>query len=465
MARNKKVIRYRRQRNLNIGNIIFAVIFVYLVLSVATYLRRDKIQFYEVKEGSIVNDRSYTGCIFREELVRNAQASGHINYFVREGKRASAGSRIYSLDETGELSRFLEENQQNSSPISEENLKDLKRELTTFSLSYDDNSFSSVYDEKYTIQRAVSEYVNINEMDSMMQALNEQGIRYVQVTTDEPGVISYVIDDYEGWPPELIEDTWFDQSRYNKVVHPSGSTVEQGTPVYKLIPSEQWSVVFQMDEEDIETFAEEKVLRIKPASTDLTLRGRFSIFTGADGGTYGKLDFDKFMIQFVSQRFLNFEIQTSEAEGLKIPVSSVTQKEFYTIPVSYLGTGGDNEDGKKGVLKEVYHDGEISVEFTPVTIIYQNEEYFYTPVNDSESIKAGDYLVQKNSGERYAVGQVGSLEGCYDINKGYAVFSRIEKINENGEYYIISKKTKYGLNVYDHIVLDADTVEEGQMIY
>ena len=39
------------------------------------------------------------------------------------------------------------------------------------------------------------------------------------------------------------------------------------------------------------------------------------------------------------------------------------------------------------------------------------------------------------------------------------------QINENGEYYIIRKNTSYGLSVYDHIVLDADTVEDGQMIY
>ena len=84
MAKNKKIIRYKKPLNINVGMIMFAVIFVYLTFSVTTYFRRDRIQFYEVTEGSIVNDRSYTGLIFREELVGTAPQSGNINYYIRE---------------------------------------------------------------------------------------------------------------------------------------------------------------------------------------------------------------------------------------------------------------------------------------------------------------------------------------------------------------------------------------------
>ena len=61
--------------------IIFAIIFVYLLFSATTYLNRDKIQFYEVVDGGIVNTRIYRGLILREEQVRNAERSGYINYY------------------------------------------------------------------------------------------------------------------------------------------------------------------------------------------------------------------------------------------------------------------------------------------------------------------------------------------------------------------------------------------------
>lgn len=73
------------------------MIFVYLSFSVYTYLRRDHVQFYEVAEGSIVNNKEYNGILFRDETVENAPQTGYVNYYVREGKRAGAGSRVYSL--------------------------------------------------------------------------------------------------------------------------------------------------------------------------------------------------------------------------------------------------------------------------------------------------------------------------------------------------------------------------------
>ena len=57
--------------------------------------------------------------------------------------------------------------------------------------------------------------------------------------------------------------------------------------------------------------------------------------TGGDGKTYGKLDFSKYMEQFVSDRYVDFEIVTDEVRGLKIPRSSVTDVTFYVIPKDY----------------------------------------------------------------------------------------------------------------------------------
>ena len=65
--KNRKVVRYRRPLNINVGMIIFALIFLYMAFYLYTYLRRDKVEFYEVVEGSIVNDTRHTGIIFRTE--------------------------------------------------------------------------------------------------------------------------------------------------------------------------------------------------------------------------------------------------------------------------------------------------------------------------------------------------------------------------------------------------------------
>ena len=55
--------------------------------------------------------------------------------------------------------------------------------------------------------------------------------------------------------------------------------------------------------------------------------------------------------------------------------------------------------------------------------------------------------------------------GVYNINKGYTVFKNIDILGSNKEFYIVDKGTKYGLKVYDHILLNPDGFKEGEFIY
>lgn len=230
MAKNKKIVRYRKPLNINVGMIIFAMIFVYLSFSVYTYLRRDHVQFYEVVEGSIVNNKEYNGILFRDETVENAPQTGYVNYYVREGKRAGAGARVYSLDETGELGKFLEENQSSGVSLSAENLADLKKQLSSFCLSYNDQRFESVYDAKYSLQASVAEYMNFNALGDMDAQLQAQGINYKQISAPQPGIISYVTDSFEGVAPEEVTADSFDRSQYTRQVGRAGELIEAGTP-------------------------------------------------------------------------------------------------------------------------------------------------------------------------------------------------------------------------------------------
>ena len=91
--------------------------------------------------------------------------------------------------------------------------------------------------------------------------------------------------------------------------------------------------------------------------------------------------------------------------------------------------------------------------------------YYYVDKSDTGPFKSGDYIIKPDSDERFQVGPTATLKGVYNINKGYAVFKQITELAGNGEYYIIEKGTGYGLSVYDHIVLDAGSVQDGQIIY
>ncbi len=461
--KNKKVIKYRRPLSINIGLIFFAIIFVYMSFYVYTYLKKEKIQFYEVVEGNIVNDREYTGIAIRDENVQYTDRAGYINYYVREGKRAAIGSRIYSIDETGTLAGFLEEHPDSSLTLTDDNVTDIKRQLVSFAEGWDPDEFNDTYNLYTSLEATVLEYANFNTIGSLDSLIESSGWNFWQATSPVSGVVSYSIDGYEGLEPNQVTSATFDTSSYSKAITKAGQLIERNAPVYKLVTSDDWSIVFPMTEEDIDNYGSRSSLHINFSTTDLDADAAFSLITGTDGGTYGRLDLDKYMVQFISDRFIRFEIDTRSITGLKIPVKAVTSKEFYLVPVDYLAHGGDSPD--PGFLKEVYTEDGTLIEFVPTTLYYFDGDYYYIDKSESAPIQGGDYLVMPDSSSRFQVGRTDSLLGVYNINKGYAVFKQIDIINSNEEYYTVRKGQDYGLSVYDHIVLNADTVYEGQLVY
>lgn len=469
--KSKKVVRYRRPLNINVGMIIFALIFAYMSFYVYTYMKRDKIEFYEVVEGSIVNDQRHTGIIFREETPKYTNSAGNINFYLREGKRAAVGTRIYSIDETGTLSSLLAEKTEGSVTLSKDNLSTLKKQLSSFSQTFTDVSFKSVYDVKYTLDSEVLEFVNIDALKNLDSVIAEMGINFEQVRSDAAGVVSYSIDGMESLTPSQVTSDMFNKSNYTKSGIKSGQMVAKDTPAYKLINSANWSIVFQLTEEENALYSGRSSLTVKFAGRDLKTTGAFSVIAGADGAVYGKLDFRKYMEQFVSDRFVDFEIVTEEVRGLKIPRSSVVTENFFLVPKEYLVRAADGSG--RGFYKEVYSENGPSIVLVSATIYNSDEDNYYIGTTEEEDaaageykLKAGDYIIMENSQERYQLGAMASMDGVYNINRGYSIFKRIEILSSNDEYYTIATGSDYGLSVYDHIVLDAASVEkEGIIIY
>lgn len=461
--RKRKIIPYRRPLRVNIGLICFLILFIYLLFSATSYMKRPVIRFYEVEAGEMVNDTGHLGIVLRAENVYTAPTTGYINYYIRDGKRSAVGTRIFSLDETGNLRNYLEENSANSDTLSDQNLKDLKNSLTGFSAGYKGSEFSRVYDSRDSIKSELAEYTSLHILDNLDQSLGEQGISFTQVRSPETGVISFFIDGYEGMTAEQLALSDFDDSAYKASGISAGEMTEAGTPVYKVVTSEDWQLTFPLTEKETEEYGGRSSLRASFENYDLSIPGDFRLTTGSDGSTLGVLTFHQFMVRFVDQRFLRFRIETGREEGLKIPRSSITTKTFYTIPEAYMAMGGDNVD--EGFYREIYANGELTMEVVNPEIFYSKDGMFYTDASEKALLKAGDVLIMPGSEERFTVGPTASLEGVYNINKGYAVFKQIDIIEDNEEFVTVRKGTKYGLSVYDHILLDGSIGEEGAQVY
>lgn len=462
LAESKKIIPYKKRRDLNVGIIIFLVISLYIFVNVVRGYTKRQVRYYEIVEGSMSEDKTHTGLILRDESVQAAPSTGYINTYMRDGKRAYVGGRVYSLDATGDLKKLIEASAGKDDSISDANVGEIKKKLSNFTANYSDSNFEYVYSTKYLLDNAAGEYSNIVNIENIDAISNENGLNLDIVTSPGSGEISYAIDDIAEKKEEDLTKADFDSTKHPVNYIKNEQLVETDTKVYRIVNSETWSIYFEFDKGEEELYAEKKALTVKFKSNGLELTGDYSVIDTKDGYRLGKLTFDKYMVQFIANRYADFDIESSSVSGLKIPVKSVIEKDFFTIPIEFISKGGDGVSD--GFYKSVDKDGVSSTVFIPADIVKITDTNCYISA-EGKDIVSGDKLIKPDSNETYEISNKEKLLGVYNINKGYTVFKTIDILSSNKEFYIIDKGTKYGLKVYDHILLNPESFKEGDFIY
>lgn len=463
MANNpNKITKYRRPLNLNIGMLIFATIFVYVVICVIMYFRTDHVVGYSVKEGSLSSNSIYKGIALRKEEIVTSTDAGYVNYFAREGERAAVGNLIYTVDETGRLSDYVQANESGENTLSDADLSELKTEITAFINGFDRTDFSDVYSFKYNVEGTVLKLANYNMLENV-NALNSASSSSLITScyAQESGIVVYSIDGYEYLTLQDMKAEYFDQDNYEKNHLVNNELIAKGDPVYKLSTAEDWSIVIQTDEETAQQLVDEEYIEVKFLKNQYKAWASVTSYTNDDGDSFVALTFTNSMITFCTDRFIDIELLLEDERGLKIPNSSIVEKEFFIVPKEYVTQGGNS--GNYGVLLETYNEeGNATTEFVETPIYQETETEYYL---DDTVLRAGNYIIKPDSTDKYAISKTGSLIGVYNINKGYADFKQISILYQNDEYAIVKSNTVYGLNVYDYIVLDASTVNDNEFIY
>lgn len=465
-AEKNKVTKFRKPLNFNIGTLIFITVLIYVLVYAIISFQTQQIVPYEVKEGSLAINYTYRALALREEQVVTADKSGYVNYFAREGERVALGNLVYTVDETGELQDYLENISQanGQSALAEADLIELRSQMVEFNQDFNLEAFSQVYDFKYSLKSDALKLANGHVLDNINSVSNSELTNMVTCfNAVNTGIVTYYVDGYEELSPQNVTLDMFNEEEYQKTELLDNALTTTGDPVYKLSKNENWSLILPIEENMAEDFLAEDYIKVRFLKNQYESWGEVSIINGTDGNTFMELKFNNSMITFAKDRFVDIELLLHDEVGLKIPNSSIVNKEFYLIPASYITEDGDS--GKGSILREAYkEDGTITSESLDIELYSfdeENQEYYV----DATILQSGDNLIMLNSQERYTVSKKASLIGVYYMNKGYADFRQIQILYQNDEYAIVKSNTTYGLNVYDYVVLNAESVSDEQFIY
>lgn len=461
MTEKKNIVKYSKPHNVNIGLVIFLVIVVYIAFNIFQYSTSETIAAYEVTQGSIAANNTYRGLILRHEKVFYSNRSGYVNYYVRNGSRVSVNDVVCSIDTKGDISQKIISASSGDNVLSVSSLNMVSEKLDSFMGVYDSVNFSNAISFKDDLSSTLLQMINSAALDQLGSQVNSAASNntFYLMRPDDTGIVAYYIDEYEDITIDEFRSSLMNPAGYSKQNLKANEKVEAQAPVFKMITDEAWDIVIPISEEQANSLAETNYIKIRFCEDGYVTNAKCSVIT--EGRQYFlNLHLNTAMIRYVNDRYIDIDLVVNEQTGLKIPKSSITSKDFFTVPKEAFSQGKDSKT--YGLLiSKMTEEGEV-INFITPTIYYETEEYYYI---DDEDVTSGDVALINNSSRKYTIGSdVNSLIGVYNINKGYAVFKQINIIYENEDYAVVEQKTAYGVSLYDHIALDGSKLIENQLI-
>ena len=404
----------------NIGTIIFGAVFLYMIITVILFLTRAHVKSFQVISGPLAKNRTYTALAVREETIVTADAGGYITYYARENSKVKKYGAVYSVSPTAQISE--------ESELSDDSLRAILLDTSDLAEMKGKNSVT----------------------------IGSQTI----ATSPSDGIVSYTLDGYEGFDIKGITPDDMDRNSYKQTVLKTNGQVRAGQQIYKIVNSEKWTLIIQLTARQIIQLADRQTIRVKFLQDGSTQTAAFSVFPGENGEYYGKLDFSTGLLRFIDSRFIEIELVTNTATGLKVPVTSIVTKTFYVIPKEYASYGGSTtETGFLKVSKS--SDGTEEVTFVSPTLYELKDGKYYV---DTSEFSEGDVIIKDgSSSDRFIVRDTAALEGVYSMNKGYAVFRKVNIIDKNEQFCLVESGTSYGITQFDFIVENSSDVKESDI--
>ena len=467
----------------NIATIMFGALLLYMIITVVLYATSSHVTSYQVTVGPLTKNPVCTGLALRKEQIVPAGASGYVEYYAREGMQVRKDGSVYALTNNKKEPKGVE--------LSEEQLEKMRSNMANFSYGFSGSDFYDAYSFKYELQGSILQAAGIMEQKTETKKQEEHTDSNALVgeevgntvsigkqtvyTAPEAGVVVFSTDGYEGITEENITEDAFNEKSYKKTDLLTSKELAAGNPVYKVITSENWTLMVPLTDKLAATLSGRESIKVKFTKDGESQNGSLAIVQ-VGNQKVAKIQLQNGMPRYASDRFLEVELVINTQSGLKIPLSSVVEKEFYVIPRDFLAQG--NNGGGKGFIREVDSKNKSSVTEFVEPVIYKEVNgkgkeigwgdekdtsgYCYV---DTSAFQEGDVLKKQDSSETYTVGKTEELQGVYGMNKGYAVFRQINILDQNEEYCIVSQGTSYGLQAFDYIVLDGKSVKEEEILY
>lgn len=464
MDKQRVVKRSSAVSQLNAGTIIIFAFCVYILINIFIFLHRPHLTIYEVQQLPMASNTKAEAVIIRNETPVKTGIAGYVNYYMRNGQRVAKGETIYSIDESRQIYNLISE-QDLKYTFSKDDISQIKECIFDYQESYDSSDFESVYSLRDDLTATVNNISDTYLLENLNQILvNKEYSGSLTVhQSEQPGLISYFTDTLDGLTVEGVTKATFDRKNYRSANLFDANLKEQGSTIYKILADEKWDIVLNLTEEQYNKISSQTTLSFTIEEDNLKLT-KPVVFMHVGDSYLARITLNQYMVRYINKRFLTIALDIDNKTGLKIPKSAIVQKQFYMVPNEYFVRGGDNDGSEWGinVLKIDEKTKERYYSFCPTEIYYEDENYKYIDIN---TVTYNTAIYNDDTQETFPMTLEGTLTGVYNINKGFALFRRIEMLQDGKDFCVVEAGVPYSISEHDHIAKDSSTITESQTIY
>ncbi|WP_156456453.1 HlyD family efflux transporter periplasmic adaptor subunit [Abyssisolibacter fermentans] len=379
------IYKRKRQRRKFIKIIFCSALLLYLFFVIFSTFYGFGSKKYVAKVDVLEDVVECDAVLIDSSVVYKAKQTGTIKYYKDEGERIKKGvtlARIYSTNEEelqnklNDINTQIQKLQSNSIKKgilkgdldkSEKLLNYMINDLQDSLLNKDFNkakllknqlingidkhskiSGNDAYTE-VTLSQLIKEKENIiNQMQNTTRNYYSQNVGLISYKLDGleevytlDNVMNMAIDKFDIEQSEIIDN--------NEI-----TTIKAGQAMFKISNNNKWYIACKVNKSSINGIIEGKNINIR-LDNKLILKSYVYKIKEQDDEALLIFQFDNYYYEFYQNRHMKIEIIKTSNEGLKIPISTIIQK-----------------DDLKGVYVSNINN---IVRFMPIEIIYQNDEF------------------------------------------------------------------------------------------
>ncbi|MCL2187149.1 MAG: hypothetical protein FWC16_02645 [Defluviitaleaceae bacterium] len=441
-----------------------------------------------VRMGIIDTPETISAIIIRDERVYYAPRAGQLVFSVSEGERVRAGERIASiqdstavaginadmiaLDARAMLVSTLRYDQADPNITRINN--HIRGQVDTRAHSFTALNFSDLYVLRDNLNQSIhnrnqliisgSLHAGGDYARQQAELLARMGVHSTDMYARSGGIMTPIIDGLEEvFTISGMMNLTREQLNFTPDAFPlfPAQELEMNDAAFKIVGN-VWYIAAYIPNEKIRGFAAQQMRNVYVESP---VTGAFEPMQlriqQINAGTRdSRVIFrnTRYVMDFMHQRNVNIRISQVVETGLKIPNTAVTERQYYIIPLPFLHGLIDHH------ILRYTGDGSVPI---PVSVT----EWAGATVHISSNalgLNMGDIILD-GLGGRHTLSDMHTVQGIYWANHGYARFRPIYTdapiTDRGGTTLLCPMRNRTTLREFDSIVVDANMVSEGDLIW